>query len=1010
MRLVLLISLCLLAGPATAGPVIGAALTFLGASQAVITFAQIAFTIGSMVYGAAQQRRREREQQEAQRNAYNASLKDHMVSGVATESPAVYVLGRAKVGGSIVAILTSGDRDQYKHIVTAHAAHEIDGYEEHYLNNKPLGTLDANGYVTGGDFYKVETGSVINEVHNGPSFSLAHVPVVESLSVVQYDNSGEFPVPFDVEFTVAGSTVTLVNGSGGACTCAYTYRDTTAMVRVKRHLGTAGDPADATLMAELPAKWFSTSRLQGCAYTITTLNLNHPEFQGGLPSIHALVRGMKLYDVRTGLTTWNQNNVNVAYWYLTSDLCGVDAADLPMDQYIAAANVCDEAMSFGAKYTFNGVISAAEVPAQVLEQIAQSMAGGIVATTWDIYAGKYVAPVLALQQEDLVGRLATTSGASTSDLYNIVRGQYISPDNSYVATDYTPYRNDVYLTSDGEDLATNIDFPYTNGLQRVHNLARIFTEDQRNGFTLKGVFSFKAIGLRVGDRITFTSEVLGQTAKVYRVMDKSFSASAVGVDLTLKEDSSLIWDEADAVEVDETPSTDLPNPFEVAPLENVVCESGTDALLVAQDGTILSRIHVSWDQATNPAVLSSGSIEVEWAQVGTDVWHRVTVQGDSIAAYISPVQDGFLYVVRARAVSPYFNIKSDWRNAAIHTVIGKTEPPSDVPFFSVDADGIANWGHVDDVDLAGYAIRWQQGNNLSWGDASPLHAGVITESPYQITIRPAGSATYMIKAVDTSGNQSETAAACIINLGDPIVNNVIVTYDYQANSWPGTLTVGAESGGNLVGVADASPLAWDPNPNTAGWTLDTDPGWTLATYGSIDYQADTYIVAEEDDGAQLTLSATIAGTSYLIEYRRDGDALAWTSDDEPGWTDDADAGWLTEDWRPWPGAVTARPGRYQFRITVQSRDLQGVVSSFVLKLDVPDQVEIVGQVSILAGGTVIPTTKTWRSIENINLTLVADAGTARSVRIENAQTRTVTTRDSANTSVNGTVLATLQGY
>lgn len=345
-------------------------------------------------------------------------------------------------------------------------------------------------------------------------------------------------------------------------------------------------------------------------------------------------------------------------------------------------------------------------------------------------------------------------------------------------------------------------------------------------------------------------------------------------------------------------------------------------------------------------------------------------------------------------------------------------PPPDVMSFSINADGIASWSAVEAVDLAGYQIRWQPGVNYSWGNATPLHEGVLTSSPYAILVRPAGVTTFMIKALDTSpsaaqplGNESINAAASVINLGSPIVANVVTTFDYKALGFPGVITNATISGGNLVADADASPLAWDANENTAGWTLDSDPGWTTATYKPVTYLTDVFVVLPADEGAQLTLDHAITGTASLIEYRRDGDTPGWTADAEPGWITDSTPAWATAPWQPWPGQLTASAGRYEWRVTIQSRDVRGAISQLEAVLDVQDQFETVGLVSVLAAGTLVPTAKTWRAITGVGLTLVADGGTARNTRVEDpVSSRMITTRDASNIAVNGTVLATLQGY
>jgi hypothetical protein len=54
------------------------------------------------------------------------------------------------------------------------------------------------------------------------------------------------------------------------------------------------------------------------------------------------MRGKKLYDPRTGETKWSQNPALATYDYLTSEMCGVNPADISLSHVITAANVCDE--------------------------------------------------------------------------------------------------------------------------------------------------------------------------------------------------------------------------------------------------------------------------------------------------------------------------------------------------------------------------------------------------------------------------------------------------------------------------------------------------------------------------------------------------------------------------------------------------------------------------------------------------------------------------------------------
>ena len=667
MRLALLILCLMLSAPAHAGPVAVAIAIWAGVSVATVYLAAtvIVLSAGMAVYGSAQARRAERDA----RNQAKANMQDRMATRIAGESPHRYIYGRARVGSDIVAMFTSGSSDQFKHLVCVHAAHECDAIEEVYVANVAVGLVNEDGDATTGRFFSPSPGEIIEEAKVGPTFVLNRYPVQGSIYV--YSGSGANMA--EVAITVAvGSNVTVAftgpvrvvyewkNGVEFNKPATYSENRTNrAVVKVQRHLGGVDDVADAYLRSQIPGKWAETAVLRGLCYTVVSLDLSHPEFQSGQVPVHALIRGKKLYDPRTGVAAWSANPALAIYDYLISPICGVDAADLPLAQFITAANVCDEATVAGGLYTINGSVTSDQSQSSVLETMAQCMAGGIVSTTWDIYAGKYVAPVAALLQSDIVGSMSITPGVSDAAIYNGVKGQFISPENKYVLTDFKPYQNAVYRENDGRDYFTDIDFPFTDSLQRVTNLARIFTEDQRNGFTVKAEFSLKAWPLKVGQRVTLTSAFLGQTSKVYRVTDKAYSPNSA-VALTLKEDAASIWDLADATDVDSTPNTDLPDPWEILPLTALTCESGEATLLRQADGTMIPRMLVSWPAAESQGVISNGQIEIEFRAVGTSAWEKAIVSGGETHAYLSPITPGFFYVVRARCVNPYLNTKSEW--------------------------------------------------------------------------------------------------------------------------------------------------------------------------------------------------------------------------------------------------------------------------------------------------------------------------------------------------------------
>jgi hypothetical protein len=982
---------------AHAGPETWAAIALWVTTNAVV-IAQVAIVVGSAVYGAAQQRKAARRA----RDDYNAKLQDRTITRVATEAPFRTVYGRARVGSDIVALFKGGDKDQYKYLVCVHAAHECDAIEQVYIAGK-LVPLNANGEADyggqDGDYFKTTTEHT-SDSRSGQTFDLTYLPIPGSVTLYANGGSGD-DQPYIS--SVSGKTVSL-GANYGKVTCAYQYRKSTSMVTVKTHLGGPTDPADAMLLAEVPDKWTASAVLRGFCYTVVKLDLNQPEFQGGIPTIEVVLRGKKLYDYRTGTTAWSRNVALAIYDYLTGEMCGVDAADLPMAQFIAAANVCGEWPQFAGvtRYAINGTVTSDEAQPQVLERMAQAMAGGIVSTTWDIYAGKYTAPVKALDQSDIVGSIAITPGISDADLYNGVKGQYVGPEIQWVAQDFTPYRNATYVAADGKEKWTNIDFSFTDEVQRIHNLCRIFTEDQRNGLTVRAEFSLKAWPVKVGQRITLTSAFFGWSAKVFRIMDRKPNPAGM-VELTMKEDDPSIWDAADAVLVDATPNTGLPNPFYIAPMPPLSCTSGTDVLLAASDGSVVSRILVQW--AAESAV--NTQIEVEWTPANLQAWQRTNVEGDTGSAYCAPVQDGQLYVVRARRTNPYLGTRSDWVYV-YHTVIGQTAPPADVPWFLIE-NNTMSWGAVGDADIAGYRIKFHYGLNRSWGDAHDLHAGVLTQNPFTPEALPQGQLTLMIKAVDRVGNESPNFPVIQTQFGDVLVHNVVETFDFQAGGYQGSVT-----GGTVGGTLQALGIAVFFKGDTARFFSQFDSApFLVDNYAQMVYETPIITPSKAAVGSQMTFQASITGEAQFIEYRVSGAKAFYSLLNTEAFFVDGAFFEPEPTYQPWPGQIGAKNIQYQFRISTGQSATQGVIDACKVVIDVPDVMESLNDIVIGAGGTRLPIVRAYNVIQNVQLTLQADGGSAFKVEVADKNPTLgplIYCRDSSGAPTIGKVDADLQGY
>lgn len=557
------------------------------------------------------------------------------------------------------------------------------------------------------------------------------------------------------EIYISGKALGTLDADGFAVNSEYGTN-----VRVKKHLGTSNDPADATLISEVGGKWDANRVLRGFTYTYVRLNLNQQEFQGGIPSIEVLIKGKKVFDPRTNTTAWSENPALCLYDYLRSDFCGVPITDIPSADVETAADICDELITVGtlsnvARYTCNGTVSSDQDQSRVINQFVSAMGGGINTTTWEMWAGAYTSPVITIEQEDIVGALSITPGISDADIYNGVTGRFISDENGYVATDFKPYQNVTYRDDDGADLFVSLEYPFTDKTQRIHNLARIFIEDQRNSFTVKGTFSLKCWDVKVGERIQLNSSFFGFTNKVFRVVGKAYAYTGT-VELTLKEDAAEIWDLADAVVVDATPNSGLPNPFDLA-------APGTPSIseeLYETTGSAGVKSRAIITAAESSSIRATGYI-FEYKLVGAADWTVLPVTSSpSISVDDLAPQ---VYNFRVKAENAYFSTESDYSGTATKEILGLTAKPADVTNFNVIAlagRALASWNLTGDLDVKiGGRVVIKHTPETSLGS---WESSIILEEFNGDAVNgnlPLLTGTYFAKFKDSSGNYSNTAAS-----------------------------------------------------------------------------------------------------------------------------------------------------------------------------------------------------------------------------------------------------------
>lgn len=648
-------------------------------------------------------------------------------------------------------------------------------------------------------------------------------------------HQGPSPEAQPVLVTVSPDGLTITSPSGGWTTVDYIVSGANAKIRASFHTGAAGQTVDTYLNSVLPQKWTAAHTLDGKAYAVITFDLEDQRFQGGPSELSFDVSGRKVYDPRTAQTAFSPNPALITNDFLTAPWGYQCEPDEVNEAYlIVAANACDTSTVFtetdtefgtvttvtGPLYTCHGTYTTDESKESTLEKLTQSMAGWAVdSSEWLIIAGVWTSPVRTLGDNDLNGSIEIIQGDNGIDeTFNGVRGRYL-PRNATSPTDFTPYSNSTLVTADGEPLWDNIEYTYTDSNARCTNLARIHTELSRTGLIIKYPAKLSAWRVQIGDRVTVTNKEFNITNKKFRVTDWQHTLTAP-VELLLQEDEPESYDTVDTTLADPTKDISVVNPWIVKEVPNVQIASGTEHLLKGSDGTISVRVHVSWDELTDPYVSNgAGRIEVLYRQArfdnsaGTDIpeWVRAVPSiGGSRSVYLTNVNDRDGVIVQVRAINS-IGIPGPV-STYMHEVVGKTQPPGDVTGVyvdSVDGRSVVKWNQCPDVDYSETVIQLG-----SWSPTGAvLFSAATTEYHF---LASAGTYTLYLKHRDTSNNYSLNA--------EPIVV-VITATGGQENFFltltPEILTLAADSRGSVSsfgGAVSVINVNSGVSDHTADWT------------------------------------------------------------------------------------------------------------------------------------------------------------------------------------------------
>ena len=348
--------------------------------------------------------------------------------------------------------------------------------------------------------------------------------------------------------------------------------------------------------------------------------------------------------------------------------------------------------------------------------------------------------------------------------------------------------------------------------------------------------------------------------------------------------------------------------------------SDESVLLRDPDGSFSSRILIvlHYAPATNTR---ADYLEARWRRRdSTSPFDTMPRQPpDTQRVYIQPVEDGVIYDIRLRTVSDD-GPTSDWAEVLGHLVVGKTSLPAPPQGLRLENDRLA-WDYPNAaLDFLGFELRRSAGAIGNWETAFEMHAGTISGSSFILPTTIFGQWTFLVAAIDTSGNAS-APITLTLDFGSAALNNVVESFNYKANGFPGTVTNGSIIAGNLV--ADQIP--------TGFWTLDGNRFWSPTgttlfwggTYKTMTYVF-TFTPALGSAGARIVFDPVIVGTAWSLDWKKG--ALEYT---------------------PFPGSVESiTAALHTFRLILNAGVVQGQINGLTLYVDADDVTETIANFAV----------------------------------------------------------------
>lgn len=190
-----------------------------------------------------------------------------------------------------------------------------------------------------------------------------------------------------------------------------------------------------------------------------------------------------------------------------------------------------------AKHTIDGVVTAGQVPLQILTTMLSANRGFVARRngTVSIISSYPKKPVFTITDDMVLGGFDFRRGTPKAESVNKMRCRFIDPRQESQAVDGPILVNEDYIESDGDTYEGAVELPWTSDHRRAQRLQWGSMEDTRRGRLTNLLLDLRAFGLEAGMVVRRYSEILPRCNGIYQVQESGYNYTDKSIQVALAE-------------------------------------------------------------------------------------------------------------------------------------------------------------------------------------------------------------------------------------------------------------------------------------------------------------------------------------------------------------------------------------------------------------------------------------------------------------------------------------------